>query len=1266
MADIILGPAVELILGKLGRFASDQVRLLWTLKPEILKLGDTVAAIQAVLLDAEKKQCHNHQVKLWLKRISDVMYDAEDLLDDFSTEAALQKQAVTHWRTGMAATCWSSVCSPVSSLPKQLIYHFKMARDLKAIREKLDVISKEKEAFKLEIGFEVKALPSFRETDACPPTIVIGREDDRKNIIVRLLNCNPEASISVVPIVGMGGLGKTTLAQLVFDDKQVRDYFDIKAWVYVSQSFDIKMILLKMLESITRQKVGDLMLDVLQAQLREKIQGKRYLFVLDDVWEENRRSWENLGNHLAFGALGSKVLVTTRSTRVAEFAGIVESYHLKGLSEEESWNLLLTKALPRKIPQNPYVEEVGREILRKYGGVPLAVNTIAGMLMSSKNPEIDWPSFLHKGLSEEENPTISALKLSFSHLPSHMKHCFAYCKLYQKGYEFHVKSLVQCWVAQGYIESEIKGLDCFIMLWWRSFFQEVEMDELGNMLTCKMHDLMHDLADSVAGNKIIRSLSSTALINIPSKTRHLAIYEDDDNDAGEEADAAVADELENASKVRTLVCHKPLSKQEFEIVICKFIRLRVLIVFEDRSDASTLLHFVGKLKHLRYLVIHCHGMEMLPDPVTNLLNLQVLVLKYSRSLKELPRYIKKLVNLKHLVFDENMDLLTHMPKGIGELKSLQTLPTFMVGKSSSSSNNKTVGAGLDELKGLNALRGELNIKNLVNAEFPSTDVYVLKKKLHLQSLILDWSPQRYVSDDDDNVRSTSTHAEGILEMLWPHPNLKKLMIRGDYYGLLELPNWLPNWLSSLVNLVEFSLIDCLQSEHLPPLHQLWCLKKLKIDNCPELKGINNDADRGDHCDPSPNSSTTEEKDDEWPHFHCLAYLSLQNCPKLTLMPTFPSIEGELRLVSTSLKPLVRTMKMRRGGRQVVHSDEYTNSAFEEYDDADTALLPRPSSHLALPLSKLTDLTLNGIDDDLELLPGADFSSSCLISLQQLCVWSCSHGLKLPSSLCSSTSLTIITIGWCDRLEYLPPLHELVSLRELFIEGCPSLKGCWWKKKGNHDHSDPLMEEEDGEEADEEEWPHFRCLSSLKIKDCPNLTQMPLFPNLEVELKLWRTSTEALVRTMKMKVATTNHHDSQKHTSSAATMTNSYYSSSSSSSCTALLTPPLSNLTKLSIRGIDELHYIPEDGLRHLTSLQDFVIKNCSSLASLPPAMHCLTSLQTLYIRRCPQLAERCRKEEGEDWPNISHIPNILLDGEALQDYSGLGSLKMQYLCNKFS
>ncbi|CAI0555037.1 unnamed protein product [Linum tenue] len=1141
-----------------------------------------------------------------------------------------------------------------------------MARDLKAIREKLDVISKEKEAFKLEIGFEVKALPSFRETDACPPTIVIGREDDRKNIIVRLLNCNPEASISVVPIVGMGGLGKTTLAQLVFDDKQVRDYFDIKAWVYVSQSFDIKMILLKMLESITRQKVGDLMLDVLQAQLREKIQGKRYLFVLDDVWEENRRSWENLGNHLAFGALGSKVLVTTRSTRVATSTSIVESYHLKGLSEEESWNLLLTKALPRKIPQNPYVEEVGREILRKYGGVPLAVNTIAGMLMSSKNPEIDWPSFLHKGLSEEENPTISALKLSFSHLPSHMKHCFAYCKLYQKGYEFHVKSLVQCWVAQGYIESEIKGLDCFIMLWWRSFFQEVEMDELGNMLTCKMHDLMHDLADSVAGNKIIRSLSSTALINIPSKTRHLAIYEDDDNDAGEEADAAVADELENASKVRTLVCHKPLSKQEFEIVICKFIRLRVLIVFEDRSDASTLLHFVGKLKHLRYLVIHCHGMEMLPDPVTNLLNLQVLVLKYSRSLKELPRYIKKLVNLKHLVFDENMDLLTHMPKGIGELKSLQTLPTFMVGKSSSSSNNKTVGAGLDELKGLNALRGELNIKNLVNAEFPSTDVYVLKKKLHLQSLILDWSPQRYVSDDDDNVRSTSTHAEGILEMLWPHPNLKKLMIRGDYYGLLELPNWLPNWLSSLVNLVEFSLIDCLQSEHLPPLHQLWCLKKLKIDNCPELKGINNDADRGDHCDPSPNSSTTEEKDDEWPHFHCLAYLSLQNCPKLTLMPTFPSIEGELRLVSTSLKPLVRTMKMRRGGRQVVHSDEYTNSAFEEYDDADTALLPRPSSHLALPLSKLTDLTLNGIDDDLELLPGADFSSSCLISLQQLCVWSCSHGLKLPSSLCSSTSLTIITIGWCDRLEYLPPLHELVSLRELFIEGCPSLKGCWWKKKGNHDHSDPLMEEEDGEEADEEEWPHFRCLSSLKIKDCPNLTQMPLFPNLEVELKLWRTSTEALVRTMKMKVATTNHHDSQKHTSSAATMTNSYYSSSSSSSCTALLTPPLSNLTKLSIRGIDELHYIPEDGLRHLTSLQDFVIKNCSSLASLPPAMHCLTSLQTLYIRRCPQLAERCRKEEGEDWPNISHIPNILLDGEALQDYSGLGSLKMQYLCNKFS
>ncbi|CAI0555041.1 unnamed protein product [Linum tenue] len=1060
----------------------------------------------------------------------------------------------------------------------------------------------------------------------------------------------------------MGGLGKTTLAQLVFDDKQVRDYFDIKAWVYVSQSFDIKMILLKMLESITRQKVGDLMLDVLQAQLREKIQGKRYLFVLDDVWEENRRSWENLGNHLAFGALGSKVLVTTRSTRVAEFAGralksrtstsssIVEPHFLEGLSEGESWQILQAKSLPRQIPAE--VQHIGKQILRQCRGVPLAVSTIAGVLADSTDPKMEWPSFLEKGLSSIMNEggevsIMATLQVSFNLLPSHMKHCFTYCGLFEKGFRFGIPMLVRFWVAQRYIESEDIGYDYFKTLWWRSFFQEVEMDELGNLSTCRMHDLMHDLADSIAGDNIKRSTSSSVLQNVPSKARHLCITRGGyDNPRQEDSDGG--DELGSMSKVRTLICFQSLSSEELEQILNNFLRLRVLVICSYDESAYTSLKLVGKLKHLRYLgMLGFHKMKNLPDSIINLVNLQVLNLIGGESLQELPRGIKKLVNLKHLDLDRtSWKNLRHIPKGIGELKLLQTLPIFVVGKRSScSGNGEIAGAELNELEGLNALCGELIIIGLGNVHSLKKSVYVFKEKLHLQSLVLDWSQY--------DLRLLSGRDEGILEMLWPHPNLKKLTIHGSIaFGGVKLPIWL----SSLTNLVKFSLKDGHRCEYLPAqLHQMVSLKELEISNCPMLKGINNDAT---HCDSCSNNSTARSRteEEEWPQFRSLAHLDICRCPRLTRLPTFPTVEY-LKLFKASSTPLARTMKMkmkmRRGG------------------GVDTTV----SSALVHPLSKVTKLSLATIVDDLESLSHHD-SSSCLVSLQTLHVGNC-RAVKLPGSLCSSSHLMEIVLSDCEMIEYMPPLHELPRLRELIIFGCPKLKGCWWKKtSGNNDSNhhcgtddyynfDPSMErdeEEKGDEQTEEEWPHFPCLSKLDIEDCPNLTRVPLFPTVEGRLVL-ESCTEALVRTMKMEpvVAAHHHHhhlDSQQSSSSLLLGT--------------ALVAPLSKVKELFLERMKELQSLPEEGLRnltslrylsirdcrrltslppairHLASLRQLVIVGCTRLASLPPALRDLTSLRRLDIEWCTLLRERCRRGEGKDWPNISHIPVIYLNGEALQ------------------
>ncbi|CAN1139224.1 Putative disease resistance protein RGA3 [Linum perenne] len=957
------------------------------------------------------------------------MYDADDLLDDFSTEARLQAMAAEDdgRRTGsLMITCWSMVCFLFSSLPKQLIYGLKMAHDIKEIREKLDDITKDKDNLYLEVRFE--EVVASRETDSCPPTLVAGREDDKKNIIQLLLETNCEANISVVSIVGIGGLGKTTLAQLVFDDKLIQDHFAVKVWVYVSQKFDVKIILGKMLESITHQSQTSLRLDVLQAKLRREITGKKFLFVLDDVWEEDVQSWEILAKYLINGAPGSKVLLTTRSTEVAGVGSrtlksetsteIGVPYFLGGLSVKESWNLFLKRALNGEVRQKSLVEGIGKKILEKCYGVPLAISTISGLL-SSKNPETEWGIFLENKLgsiNREENAIVSTLILSYNHLPSHMKRCFAYCKLFSKGHKFDVQMLVQFWTSQGYVESEDKWLNCFRTLWWRSFFQEVEMDEYGNMSKCRMHDLMHDLADFITGEKILRISSLTDVKNITSKTRHLALFKKEDQDE----EAVVDYELGNANKVRTLVCEKHLSRKECEWVLLSFRRLRVLLIMVDGldRDSSTQMHSVGKLKHLRFLSVNGLWMETFPNSITNLLNLQVIAMDCALY-REFPMDIKKLVNLKHLCIPHShMQCFTHMPKGFGELKSLQTLPVFVVAKRSDFFNDETVRAGLDELKELKALRGQLIVRNLVNVESIGADVGILNEMLLLQSLILDWG-------DADYEGTTSS-----------------------------MCSRLPKWLATITYLVEVSLSSCKKCEYLPPLHQLLCLKRLRITDCPQLKGM---IDYDGEDDEFRNSITaTANADEDVPSFHCLAYLYIRDCPKLCQMATFPMVQGNLELIGASLEPLAKTMGMRRR----------IKGGSAHYSDEQNPFLPCPSV-----LVHLRKLALCSIDDDLDSLPGHDDDDDVdLPSLEELFLWDCRKGSRVCSLLCSSTNLTVIRLFNCKTIEYLPPLHKLPSLSHLNFMHCPKLKGCLWKKIA--------IQHENGDDDDEYYWPSFPRLSSL--------------------------------------------------------------------------------------------------------------------------------------------------------------------------------------------
>ncbi|XP_021852808.2 putative disease resistance protein RGA3 isoform X2 [Spinacia oleracea] len=315
--------------------------------------------------------------------------------------------------------------------------------------------------------------------------------------------------LHVIPIVGIGGQGKTTLAQLIYNDPQVEKYFELRLWVCVSEVFDIKLITEKILKSATNAETPNVEMEQLQGQLRREVADKTYLLVLDDVWNENREEWLKLRALLKIGRKGSKILVTTRSREVAKIMATVSVCELQGLSEEKSWNLFQKMAFePGQTQQKLHLMEVGKEIVKKCANVPLAIRTVGSLLYGKDDSK--WLSFKNRSLanlSDSENGVIDILKLSYQHLQSPLKNCFAYCSLFPKDYEFDKEILINLWMAEGFIvpknhegQSLEELAECyFLILMQRCFFQDIKRDEWGNISSCKMHDLMHDLAQQVAG-----------------------------------------------------------------------------------------------------------------------------------------------------------------------------------------------------------------------------------------------------------------------------------------------------------------------------------------------------------------------------------------------------------------------------------------------------------------------------------------------------------------------------------------------------------------------------------------------------------------------------------------------------------------------------------------------------------------------------------------------------------------------------------------------
>ncbi|XP_026398641.1 putative disease resistance protein RGA3 isoform X1 [Papaver somniferum] len=394
-----------------------------------------------------------------------------------------------------------------------LAFPIKMVNEIKSINKKLDEISSTMVKFQLQtsdLDADLMNEQLYRQTFHFVDEKIVGRESDKTAILKMLMNFDKsrvnssrEENVSAISILGMGGLGKTALAQLVYQDDSLKKHFEVRAWVCVSDDFDIFKIVKNIIESITDKKCPDISnVSVLAGMLQENLKGKRYMLVLDDLWNENAEDWEKLKDLLGVGAHGSKILVTTRNNIVGSIVrGIIPPYSLKCLSVNECWSIIKNRAYsPGGAFETPSMTKIGEAIASRCGGLPLAAN-ILGSLMRLHKTRNDWMLLLDNDslkTIDARTKIMSILKLSYDKLPLHLKLCFSYCSLFPKDLRIKRKTLIRLWMAEGFlhpthgenrISLEDVGNNYFHCLLANSFFQNVRKNQLGDIKTCKMHDI---------------------------------------------------------------------------------------------------------------------------------------------------------------------------------------------------------------------------------------------------------------------------------------------------------------------------------------------------------------------------------------------------------------------------------------------------------------------------------------------------------------------------------------------------------------------------------------------------------------------------------------------------------------------------------------------------------------------------------------------------------------------------------------------------------
>ncbi|KQK02682.1 disease resistance protein RGA2 [Brachypodium distachyon] len=805
---------LESLLGscakKLQEILTDEAILILGVEEELAEVLRRVELIQCCIADAEKRRTKDLAVNSWLGQLRDVIYDVDELLDVARCKGSKLLPDHTSSSSSKSAACKGL---SVSSCFCNIRPRRDVAVRIRSLNKKIENISKDK----IFLTFSNSTQPTgngptsklIRSSNLIEPNLV-GKEIRHSNRkLVNLVLANKENMSYKLAIVGTGGVGKTTLAQKIYNDQKIIGSFNIRAFVCVSQDYNEVSLLKEVLRNIGVHHEQGETIGELQRKLAGTIEGKSFFLILDDVWQSN--VWTDLLRTPLHATTAGVILVTTRDDQIAMRIGVEDIHRVDLMSVEVGWELLWKSMNIDDEKEVQHLRNIGNEIVRKCGRLPLAIKVNASALTCRDLTENEWKRFLGKySQSILSDETEAALYLSYDELPHHLKQCFLYCALYTEDSIIELRIVTKLWIAEGFVvEQQGQVLEdiaeeYYYELIHRNLLQPC--DTCYNQAQCTMHDLLRHLACNISREECfigdVETLSGASM----SKLRRVT--------AVTKKEMLVLPSMDKVEvKVRTFLTVRGPWRLE-DTLFKRFLLLRVLVL--NYSLVQSIPDYIGKLIHLRLLNLDYTAISCVPKSIGFLKNLQVLSLRFCKDLHSLPLTMTQLCNLRSLWLLRTA--ISKVPKGIGKLMFLNEIVAFPVGGGSDNADVQD-GWKLDELSSVSQIR-YLHLVKLERAAHCSPNT-VLTDKKHLKSLILEWTELGEGSYSENDVSNT----ENVLEQLRPPGNLENLWIHG-FFGR-RYPTWFgTTCLSSLMHLDLEDLRSCVD---LPPLGRLPNLKFLRIE-----------------------------------------------------------------------------------------------------------------------------------------------------------------------------------------------------------------------------------------------------------------------------------------------------------------------------------------------------------------------------------------------------------------------------------------------------